>query len=271
MEIWSNTATLNGLIDDIPMGATHQNAEVLLVGGKPINLQQFPKLKGIFKCGVGRDNIPEKQAASLGISCGFPSPSTASIIYEETANFACHLIFKSLYSNLGNFNTWEKIDRKSLSNTNVLVVGTGNIGTKVVHKLKNFVRISTFDMISNNLSDLKEMIKQADCITLHLPLTESTRDMFDAEKLSWMKDGTFLVNTARAAIVSENALYEELINDRLLAAFDVFWQEPYKGKLLEIPKDRFIRSPHAASNCKEFLQATAKDFRSFLDLIKNKT
>ena len=85
-----------------------------------------------------------------------------------------------------------------------------------------------------------------------------------------MKDGTLLVNTARAAIVSENALYDELTNGRLLAAFDVFWQEPYNGKLLEIPKDRFIRSPHAASNCKEFLQATAEDFRSFLHLLKSR-
>jgi phosphoglycerate dehydrogenase-like enzyme len=255
----------------LPTGSLPAQADVLLVGGKPISLEYFPKLKGIFKCGVGRDNIPEMEASLLGISCGFPSPSTASIIYEETANFACHLIFKSLYSNLGNFNSWGKIDRKSLSNTNVLIVGTGNIGTKVVQKLKNFVRISTFDMMSNTPSELKEMIKQADCITLHLPLTESTRDMFDAEKLNWMKDGTFLVNTARAAIVSENALYNELKNGRLFAAFDVFWQEPYKGKLLEIPKDRFIRSPHAASNCKEFLQATANDFRSFLDLLKNKS
>jgi len=269
MKIWSNTATLNGLIDDIPMGATHQDAEVLLVGGKPINIQQFPKLKGIFKCGVGRDNIPEEQAASLGISCGFPSPSTASIIHEETANFACHLVLKSFYSNIGDFDSWKKIGRNSLSTKNVLVVGTGNIGAKVVHKLKNFVRISTFDMISNNSSELKAMIQQADCITLHLPLTESTRDMFDAEKLSWMKDGATLVNTARAAIVPENDLYNELKSARLFAAFDVFWQEPYKGKLLEIPKDRFIRSPHVASNCQEFLDATAEDFRSFLDLLKN--
>ena len=269
MKIWSNTATLNGLIDDIPIGATHLDAEVLLVGGKPINLQQFPKLKGIFKCGVGRDNIPEKQAASLSISCGFPSPSTASIIHEETANFACHLVLKSFYSNIGDFDSWKKMGRNSLSTKRVLVMGTGNIGAKVVHKLKNFVRISTFDVISNNSSELKAMIQQADCITLHLPLTESTRNMFDAEKLSWMKDGATLVNTARAALVSEKDFFQELESGRLLAAFDVFWQEPYKGKLLDLPDDRILISPHVASNCQEFLVATAEDFRSFLDLLKN--
>jgi phosphoglycerate dehydrogenase-like enzyme len=244
-------------------------ADILLVGGKPISLEYFPTLKGIFKCGVGQDNIPQEQATSLGISCGFPSLSTASIIHEETANFACHLVLKSLYSNTGDFDSWKKMGRNSLATKKVLVVGTGNIGAKVVRKLKNFVRILTFDAISNNSSELKAMVQQADCITLHIPLTESTRSMFDAEKLSWMKDGATLVNTARAAVVSEEDLFQELKSGRLLAAFDVFWQEPYKGKLLEIPKDRFIRSPHVASNCQEFLEATAKDFRSFIDIIKN--
>ena len=148
-------------------------------------------------------------------------------------------------------------------------MGTGNIGAKVVHKLKNFVRISTFDVISNNSSELKAMIQQADCITLHLPLSESTRNMFDAEKLSWMKDGATLVNTARAALVSEEDLFHELESGRLLAAFDVFWQEPYKGKLLDLTNERILISPHVASNCQEFLEATAEDFRSFLDSLQN--
>ncbi len=253
----------------MPTDSLPDQADVLLVGGKPINLLEFPKLKGIFKCGVGRDNIPEKQAASLGISCGFPSPSTASIIHEETANFACHLVLKSFYSNVGDFDSWKKIGRNSLSTKQVLVVGRGNIGAKVVKKLKNFVRVSSFDLISNKPSELKAMIQHAECITLHLPLTESTRNMFDAEKLSWMRDGTTLVNTARAALVSEEDLFQELESGRLLAALDVFWQEPYKGKLLDLPNERISISPHVASNCQEFLEATAEDFRNFLDLLKN--
>ena len=93
--------------------------------------------------------------------------------------------------------------------------------------------------------------------------------MFDAEKLSWMKDGATLVNTARAALVSEEDLFHELESGRLLAAFDVFWQEPYKGKLLDLTNERILISPHVASNCQEFLEATAEDFRSFLDSLQN--
>jgi phosphoglycerate dehydrogenase-like enzyme len=233
------------------------------VGGKSIDLHKFPKLKGIFKCGIGRDNIPEKQAESKGISCGFPSPSTASIIHEETANFASHLVLQSLYADVGDFNSWSKTSRNSLLSKELLIVGNGNIGSRVAQKLSAFLSVSTFDL-HNNSSALKEKIEKADCISLHLPLTENTKGMFDKEKLSWMKNGACLVNTARAGIVSEEALYIELKNGRIFASFDVFWQEPYNGKLLEIPNDRFGKSPHVASNCQEFLQATAENFRNFI-------
>ena len=93
----------------------------------------------------------------------FPSPSQHQSFMRKP-----QISRAILFSNRFVFKSWKlqfmgKIDRKSLSNTNVLIVGTGNIGTKVVQKLKNFVRISTFDMISNT-SELKEMIQQADCI-----------------------------------------------------------------------------------------------------------
>jgi phosphoglycerate dehydrogenase-like enzyme len=80
-----------------------------------------------------------------------------------------------------------------------------------------------------------------------------------------MKDGAALVNTARGPVVDEDALFAELNSGRLRAAFDVYWKEPYRGILADLPADRFIRSPHIASTCKEFLQGTANDFLNFLD------
>jgi len=75
------------------------------------------------------------------------------------------------------------------------------------------------------------------------------------------------VNTPRGAIVDEDALYRELSSGRLRAAFDVFWEEPYTGRLLELPSDRFMVTPHIASTCREFLAATARDFVQFLDMV----
>ncbi len=265
MKIWSNTSTLSGFIDDLPTDAYPADAVVALIGGKAIDLDAFPNLRGIFKCGVGRDNIPEAEAARRGISCGFPSPATADIIYEETACFACHLILKCLYADIGDFTRWRKLDRTALGAREVLVLGTGRIGGRVAAKMAGFAKVSTYDVAVNGPEELEPRVRRADCVSLHMPLTDKTRGWFDAGKLSWMKDGAALVNTARAAIVPEADLASELVAGRLRAAFDVFWQEPYQGELLALPPDRFIVSPHVASTCREFIAGLAEDFRSFLD------
>ena len=264
MKIWSNTKTLDGLVDDLSFTDNKAEAIIALIGGKAIDLKDFPRLKGIFKCGVGRDNVPETEAAACGIACGFPSPGTADIIFEETASFACHLILKCLYANAGDFPAWHKLDRMALSQRNILVIGTGNIGARVVAKMKAFAIVHTYDIRTHQPEELEPLIRQADCISLHMPLNDATRGWFDAKKLAWMKDGASLVNTARAAVVPEEALYTELKTGRIRAAFDVFWQEPYHGKLRELPEERFMVSPHVASTCREFVTETAKDFRAFL-------
>ena len=125
------------------------------------------------------------------------------------------------------------------------------------------MNISTYDII-NKQSELKDKIEAADCISIHLPLTSDTKEMFNEEKLSWMKSGASLINTARADIVNEDSLYNELKKGRIKAFFDVFWNEPYHGKLSKISEEFFHKSPHVASNCKEFLEGTAMDFRKFL-------
>lgn len=79
-----------------------------------------------------------------------------------------------------------------------------------------------------------------------------------------MKDGAAVVNTARGPIVDEDALYSELRGGRLRAAFDVFWQEPYNGKLAALHPEPFFMTPHVASTCEEFLEGLAEDFEEFL-------
>ena len=73
-----------------------------------------------------------------------------------------------------------------------------------------------------------------------------------------MKDNAILINTARGTIVDEDALYHELSAGRLRAAFDVFWQEPYNGKLMEYYPARFFMMPHVASTCSGFLAGCRK-------------
>jgi phosphoglycerate dehydrogenase-like enzyme len=262
--IWKATSTLDGLINDLTFVNDSSQAQIILIGGKPLDLKQFPNLKGIFKTGVGTDNLPFAEAAQRQIAIGLPSPQTAAIVYEETASFAAHLCLQMLYANPGNLATWTKYPREALSTRRVLVIGTGNIGQRVVAKLKPFVIVDTFDAVVNQPEDLKSLMSQADCVTLHIPLTEATRQFIDGTRLGWMKTGAALVNTARGPVVDESALLTELKAGRLRAAFDVFWQEPYQGTLRELHPSPFYMTPHIASTCSQFLTATAQDFRKFL-------
>jgi phosphoglycerate dehydrogenase-like enzyme len=145
------------------------------------------------------------------------------------------------------------------------VIGQGNIGRHVATKLAPSVGVLTFDILQNSMDELRGLIAQADVVTLHIPLVEATTGFMDGEKLSWMKDGAALVNTARGPVVDEESLYREIESGRLRAAFDVFWKEPYEGKLKQFHPDGFLMSPHVSSHCEDFLNGLGRDLIAFRD------
>ena len=263
MKYWKNTATIDALVPDLLNMVDAVEAEIAVIGSKPIDLATMPKLKGIFKCGVGTDNVPFDEAKARGVEICMPSEQTRRYIFEETANFAVYLVFQMLYANVGEVDGWVKQPRGFLGNKKVLVIGQGNIGTHVARKLVPSVNILTFDVLQNTMNELQGLMADADVITLHVPLMETTIGFIDIEKLSWMKDGAALVNTARGPVVDEDALYAEIESGRLRAAFDVFWKEPYEGKLKQFHPERFLMSPHVSSNCENFLEGLASDFQDF--------
>jgi len=264
MLIYKATNTLAGYLPPLEYTEDKTRAEIMLVGGKKFELSDFPKLRGIFKTGVGTDNLPFAEASSRGVEIALPSEMTCSIIFEETAAFTCHLILKGLYAGAGEWESWKKADRKTLHQRRLLVVGTGRIGQRVADKMSAFMKVDTYDKLQDSPETFEPKVRVADCVSLHVPLDEKTRGFFNAERLAWMHEGALLVNTARGPVVNEEGLFAELSSGRLRAAMDVFWEEPYRGELAELPEERFIRTPHIASTCKEFIQGTATDFLQFL-------
>ncbi|GEM_PF-835730 len=265
MLIYKMTNTLDGFLPPLNYTDDSRLAEILLVGGKKINLADFPRLKGLFKTGVGTDNLPYEEACRRGVSIALPSAQTCDVIYEETSAFACHLILAGLYAGAGDWGKWGKPPRSMLGGRRLLIIGNGRIGKRVAAKMSSFMLVDTYDVAENSPESLEPKVRAADCVTLHVPLTASTNSFFDAKHLAWMRDGALLVNTARGAIVDEAALYAELSSGRLRAAFDVFWEEPYAGRLNELPDSRFIKSPHIASSCREFLVSAVDDLIYFID------
>ena len=269
LKIWKNTKTLDGLVDDLVFTESKEEGDVALLGSKSIQLQEFPNLKGIFRAGVSKDNVPIEEANQKGIKVAFPSSRTIDFIYEETANFTCYLILRMVYSHVGILSPWEKFPRDALQNKELLVIGKGNIGRRVWEKMKPFMNVNTYDVIENSPGELPTQLKEADVVSLHIPNLPQNKNFLDAEKLSLMKDNAVLINTARGVLVSEEALYRELENQRLYAAFDVYWQEPYEGKLKKFHPHRFFMTPHVASTCDAFLKGSARDFREFLKEVEN--
>jgi len=270
MKIFKNTSTLDGYDDGLVFVKSKEAAEIALLGSKSINLNEFPNLKGIFRVGVGRDNIPEAEAKKKGIIIQLPSQGTTNIIFNETASFTCGLIFRMLYLNVGDINSWFKEPREQLKSKTLLIIGSGQIGSRVAKLMDPFLNIIIFDILKNNINELKEMIEQTDCISIHIPNTKDNHSFIDREKLSWMKNDSILINTARGPIVDEDSMYSELKNGRLKAAFDVFWEEPYNGRLKEFYPDRFYMTPHVSSTCRQFLEGCRKDLNILIDNLGHK-
>jgi len=264
LKIWKNTNTLDGLVDDLVFTENKYEANVALLGSKPINLDEFPGLRGIFRAGVGQDNVPLEQAQKRGIKVVFPSRDTIRYIYEETADFTCYLILKMVYSQVGTLSPWVKFPRMALKDRQLLLIGLGNIGSRVQEKMKLFMNVLTYDVLENSARDLPNLLSRADAVSLHIPNSPENREFMNAERLALMKDHAVLINTARGALVSEIALEKELENNRLAAAFDVFWQEPYEGRLKRFHPYPFFLTPHVASTCNAFLEGSAMDLRRLL-------
>ena len=94
------------------------------------------------------------------------------------------------------------------------------------------------------------LLRTADVVSLHVPLTPETQGLMSRERLAHLQDGTTLINTARGAIVDEEALVDELVSGRISAGLDVFAQEPHVPEpLLELPN--VVLTPHIASGTAE--------------------
>lgn len=233
-----------------------QDAELLVLGSKGIDFSKCPKLKAVYRFGIGTDNIDFGYLKQNNLPVHFPDDQVKNILFEATANFTVYGILNLFYQDaFGDVDSWKKHERDFIGHKKALVIGIGNIGGRVANKLKAFMTVNTFDITQNSLSDLQPLLQDADIISIHIPLTHETKNFFDQEKLSLVNNTAILANTARGALFNEDALYEKLTTSNCRAYFDVFWEEPYSGKLKELGSKKFLMTPHSASNTKEFLEA----------------
>jgi D-3-phosphoglycerate dehydrogenase len=167
---------------------------------------------------------------------------------------------RNLFSNvqLLRQGAWNKNGGRSLSDLRVGVIGVGFIGKAVVRALEFFgaevlchdiVDIQEFASTQGaDVVSLDELLQKSDIVSLHVPLTDLTREMICKRTLSIMRPGSMLVNTARGEIIQMDDLYESLKSGHLAAAaLDVFPDEPFLDrKFLEMKN--VICTPHTSGN-----------------------
>ena len=269
IKVWKNTSIMDEFSEGIEFTNRKAEADIVLLGSKPINLKDFEKLRGIFRAGVGIDNIPFEECKSRNILVELPSEKTKNFLFEEAASFTVSLIMRMLFPDPEIKPPWKKSPREGLENKKALVIGLGNIGSRVKNKLEGIMSVTSYDILDSKKSDLKNLISEADILSLHIPSTAENINFFDYSMFKLMKKGAILVNTARANLVDEEELYKFIEQDKIKAAFDVFWEEPYNGKLIEFYPDRFYMTPHIASSTVDFLKGCRFDLDKMISRFTN--
>src|SRR5437879_2722308 len=125
------------------------------------------------------------------------------------------------------------------------LAGIGRIGAEVALRAEAFGMRVLHHRRRDGLP-LDELLERADVVSLHVPLTPDTRGLLSRDRLALLQDGATLINTARGAIVDEEALIDELVSGRISAGLDVFTNEPrVPERLLGLPN--VVLTPHIAS------------------------
>ncbi|KQC12943.1 MAG: hypothetical protein APR63_09810 [Desulfuromonas sp. SDB] len=232
---------------------------------KPVIEKSKGSLKVIVRGGVGIDNIDHEYAQSLGIEVrNTPSASSASVAELALAHIFAQLRYISRGTCGMKQAKWEKKQLKGqeIAGKTLAVIGLGRIGTELAKKsaalgmkVKGFKRSKIDKPPVEGMEiyyDLDEAIKDADIVSLHLPCTEQTKNIFNKETLMKLKKGCILINCARGGIVDEQALAEVIKEGHISGAgFDVYADEPVKEDNPLLKLDNITLTPHIGASTKE--------------------
>ena len=240
-----------------------QGADGLLAGLEPLNEEVFthtPNLKAIARIGIGMDSVDVEAAKKHGIKVSNTPDAPTKAVAEMALAALLTMGHEIIPSNEDVHNgVWKKRIGFSLIGLNVTFIGYGRIGRQFAEHLKALgSNIIVYDPYLPEISepDMETALKKADVVTIH---ASGNTEIITPDKFDSMKDGVVLMNCSRGGLVNEDALYESLKNGKVSKFWgDVFWEEPYKGKLLEC--ENAILTPHIStynSLCRESMETEA--------------
>jgi glyoxylate reductase len=262
-------------LDDVQVTALsgldrpHPEIEGLVVANEPVPFDLLPNLRIVANFGVGYDRIDATACAERGIRL----TNTPGVLDRATADLAFALVLATRRrlvegDRLVRSGAWsgswsEGILAEELSGSTLGIVGLGRIGSEVARRARGFdlrVLYTQRTVVATDLAEfraLDELLRDADIVTLHVPLTPETDGLVDSRRLALLRDGACLVNTARGEIVDEQALVSELVVGRIRAGLDVFADEPnVPPELLGLAN--VVLTPHLGSATRQAREAMTR-------------
>jgi D-3-phosphoglycerate dehydrogenase len=222
------------------------------------------KLKYIGRAGAGVDNIDTEAATRRGIPVANAPMGNTLAATEHTI-----AMMLSLARNIPQATAslkkkeWKrsKFMGVELNEKTLGIVGLGRIGREIAKRViamdmkvvgyDPFITKENAAQMGVELMGIDDLVKVADFITVHTPLTPETKHLINAERIATMKDGVRLINCARGGIIDEKAMYDGLVSGKIAgAALDVFESEPpFESPLLTL--DSVIVTPHLGASTVE--------------------
>lgn len=233
----------------------------LIAGLEPLNRKvmesALPRLKAIARVGIGMNNVDQPAAAELGIKVSNTPEQPAQAVAEATLT-AMLALLRGLVSTNARLHggEWPKDIATSLVGTKLLIVGYGRIGRKTAELARAFgaeILVSDPFLKPEDLTEGERLVSleaglaEAEIISLHASGAEV---ILGAEQFAQMREGVYLLNSARGELVEEAALVAALESGKVAGAwFDAFWKEPYKGELLRF--EQVLLTAHTGTYTKQ--------------------
>jgi D-3-phosphoglycerate dehydrogenase / 2-oxoglutarate reductase len=244
-------------------------------------LHACPELRVIARVGVGVDSIDLDAATRLGIAVTItPGANERAVADHAVALMLAAIRRISEHDRAIRRGEWNRTGRHTpweLAGTTVGLIGYGQIGRLVGERLAGFdVRLLFSDPVAEDGTSairvpLEVLLRESEVVSIHAPLLPTTRQLLGRHELGLMRPDAVLVNTARGAVIDEQALVEALEQGRLrAAALDVFDHEPPRSARL-LALENVVLSPHVGGiSDRSTFEMTRRATASVLDVLQGR-
>ena len=246
------------------------------------------KLKVISRHGVGYDNVDLAAIKKNKITLTITATANAVAVAEHVMFMLLNICKrKSMYDDAvknGKFNDRNKLPKTiELWGKNILIAGFGRIGQALIKRCLGFeMNVFVYDPFINEekikslggikVDNLENSLSKIDMISLHLPLTNETKNLIDINLIKKMKKNCIIINAARGGIINEIDL-DRALNENLIfgAGLDVFDIEPPKEDNPLLKNDKVFLSPHTAAFTEECMKRMGKEtIQNIIDFFDEK-